>query len=129
MAKTLASIQQQIDKLQEQANSLKRKEAVGVIARIKTAIDAYGLTVEDLFGATAAPLDKARQSKVSDAVKPGKKRHMTGSKVAPVKKSAKPAKFSDGQNSWSGYGKRPNWYKAAIAEGKTPEDLTILPSQ
>ncbi len=28
-------------------------------------------------------------------------------------------------NSWTGRGKRPNWFKAAIAAGKKPEDLAV----
>ena len=28
-------------------------------------------------------------------------------------------------DSWTGCGKRPNWFKAAIAAGKKPEDLAV----
>lgn len=45
MAKnTYVDIQQQIARLQEQAEAIKAKEVAGVIARIKEAIVAYGLT-------------------------------------------------------------------------------------
>lgn len=34
------------------------------------------------------------------------------------------AKFKDGAgNTWTGHGRRPQWYVDAIASGKTPEDL------
>ena len=48
MAKTLTQINRQIEKLQRQADALKQQEVTGVITRIKTAIDHYGLTASDL---------------------------------------------------------------------------------
>ena len=39
MVKTLAQINRQIDKLQRQADALKKQEVSGVISRIKGAID------------------------------------------------------------------------------------------
>jgi DNA-binding protein H-NS len=47
-------------------------------------------------------------------------------KAAPKKrgKSAGRAKFKDDAgNSWTGRGKRPTWFKDALASGKSPEDL------
>ena len=42
------------------------------------------------------------------------------------RKSPLPPKFRDeAGNHWSGHGKRPNWYKAALAAGKTPEDMLV----
>ena len=43
MARTLAVIQQQIEKLQKEAEAVKAKEVAGVILRIKVAIASYGL--------------------------------------------------------------------------------------
>ena len=48
MAKTLSQLNDQIAKLQKQADALKAKEAVGVVERIKQAIAHYGLTAADL---------------------------------------------------------------------------------
>ena len=43
---------------------------------------------------------------------------------AAAKPPAKPVKFKDDQgHTWGGIGKRQDWFKAALAEGKTPEDL------
>ena len=40
------------------------------------------------------------------------------------KKSPRPIKFKDGQGkTWGGMGKRPDWFNAALASGKKPEDL------
>ena len=45
-------------------------------------------------------------------------------KKAAPKTSARTVKFKDDQgNTWGGIGKRPAWFKAALASGKTPEEL------
>lgn len=108
MTKTLVQLQKQIAALEQKAEALKRKEAEGVIARIKEAIAHYGLTAADLglAGAKRGP-------------KPGAKRA-----AAKKKKPAAKAKYRDDQgHSWTGHGRRPQWFVAALAAGKKPEDL------
>ena len=115
MAKTLEQIQAQIAKLEKQADQLKAKEAAGVVQRIKAAIEHYGLTVEALFGGKPGQAAPIRKSK------------------APLKKKAaakRPSRIrfkDDAGRTWTGNGKRPNWYKEAIASGKTAEDLAVKP--
>jgi len=118
MTKTLAQIEKQIVKLQHEANSIKAKEVGAVVARIKEAITHYGLSAQDL-GLTA---------------KAGRKTAATA-KPAPARKSARktaaakvsgPLKYTDGAGkNWTGRGKRPNWFTAALAAGKTAEDMLI----
>jgi DNA-binding protein H-NS len=112
MSKNLAQIQKQIAQLQKQAEVLKAKEIGGVVARIKDAIEHYGLTPKDLFGSGTG----AAKGNGAKAVANGKA----------TKKAASPAKFrDDAGHSWTGRGKRPNWFKTALAAGKTPEDLLV----
>jgi DNA-binding protein H-NS len=109
MAKTYADIQKEITALQKTAEALRHKEIAGVIDRIKVAISTYDLTASDLgLGAKAATAAPKRAKK-----------------AAPAKgKAPGVARFRDGAgNSWSGRGRRPAWYLAAIAAGKKPEDL------
>lgn len=107
MAKTYADIQKEIASLQKAAETLRQKEVAGVVERIKAAIATYGLTARDLglAGRPAAPAPKRR----------------------PGRKAAKPAsavQFRDENgNTWSGRGRRPGWFVAALAAGKKPEDL------
>jgi DNA-binding protein H-NS len=110
MTKSLAQLNKQIAALQAQAEAVKKKEASGVIARIKEAIAHYGLSAADLGLAGTAP-------KAAKAPKPGRKPGR--------KKAAKTGviKYRDGANTWTGHGRRPQWYVAAIAAGKKPEDL------
>lgn len=143
--KTLAQIQSQIDKLQKEAESIRAREVADVVGRIKEAIAHYGLSAADLGldGKTAArgPVrkgaasgekvrEKARKKTLAKA--PAKK---SGSKAAAGKTAAgKPAKaarvsvikFADDQgHTWTGVGKRPNWFLAAIAAGKTADELRV----
>lgn len=104
MAKSLTSILSQIERLQKEAASIQSE----VIARIRKDITKYGLTAEQLFGATGG-------------VKQG--RAKPGTKTAKV---AKPPKYADGAgNTWGGMGKRPEWIRQALAEGKALEDFLI----
>ena len=108
----------QIAALQAQAEALRKKEMAGVIAKVKDAIAHYGLTAADLgFGKAAVKVGKSAAAVVG---RPAGK----GRKSAPAKKPAKAVKFKDDHgHTWGGIGKRPDWFKAALAAGKTPEDL------
>jgi DNA-binding protein H-NS len=110
---TLEALKAQIAKLQAQAEALRSKEVAGVVARIREAIVQYGLTAADLgLGSTKAKTPKGA------AVGARPKAEATG------KKPARTIKFTDGQGkTWSGIGKRPNWFKDALAAGRKPEDL------
>jgi DNA-binding protein H-NS len=112
---SLESLTAQIASLQAQADALRKKEVAEVIAKVKSAVEHYGLTAEDLglgkvSSKAAKPTPRAAGKKLLKAV--GGKR--------PVR----PAKFKDGQgHTWSGLGKRPEWFKAALTGGRTPEEL------
>ncbi|BEP62311.1 H-NS histone family protein [Variovorax sp. V213] len=113
MAKTYLQVQQQIAQLQAQADVLRKKEAAGVLARIKEAIAVYGFTAEDL-GVTG-------RNASTKAVKPVGRGKATKAKAH---STASTPKFKDGNgNVWSGRGPRPTWFKAALESGKTPAEL------
>jgi DNA-binding protein H-NS len=115
---TLAALNSQIAALQAQADALQKQETAEVIAKIKVAIAHYGLTAADLgFGKAVGRVDK---SSAAGAGKPVKKAR----KGAAARPPAKVVKFKDDQgHTWAGVGKRPDWFKAALASGKTPADL------
>jgi DNA-binding protein H-NS len=98
---TYAKITREIAALQAQADAIKKKEVDGVVARIKEAIAAYGLTARDL----------GLNPSSSRATKVGR-----GGAV----------RYSDGQgNTWSGHGRRPKWFLDAVAAGKSPQELQV----
>lgn len=84
----------------------RRREAPGVLARIKLAIEVYGFTAEDL-GVGPTPAGK---------VKPARAARKTGKRHFQA--------YSDGAgNTWAGVGKRPAWFKEALAAGRTLDEL------
>lgn len=117
MAKSLKQVLSQIEKLQKEAQALRAKEISGVVARIREAIEHYGLTPEELFGsASAKPRGTRRTARTAKAGAPARKAARGGGTP----------KYHDGAGrTWTGVGKRPNWFKDALAAGKTAEDLLI----
>lgn len=114
MAKSLQAVLEQIERLTKQAEALKAKEKVGVIARIKEAIKHYDIQAEELF---AVP----QRSKGAGAKAPVKR-----ARRVPTGAVASTAKYADGNgNVWTGRGPRPGWFKEALAAGKTPEQLLV----
>jgi len=115
MAKTFLQVQKQIEQLQKEAEQLRKKEADGVLSRIKEAISVYGFTAVDLgFGKVPGRVAVVRKSN-------GKKSRRTNQ---PAGAGAGAPKFKDEQgNVWSGRGPRPAWFKAALEAGKTADDL------
>lgn len=111
MPRSLQQVLSQIAKLEKEAKVLRDKEKIGVVARIREAIAHYEITPAELFN--TAP--SAKTSKVRAAVT--RKAANKGPSVA---------KYTDGAGrTWSGVGKRPNWFKEALAAGKTAEDLLV----
>jgi DNA-binding protein H-NS len=112
---TLQSLQIQIAELEAQAEVVREKEKGKVIAQLRDAIRDYGLTAADLGLDGAGPKPRASTPPAGQARK--------GRKSA-TRRGTGAVKFSDGQgHTWSGVGKRPNWFKDALAAGKRPEDL------
>lgn len=117
MAKSLQGLLKQIESLQKQADALRSREKSEVIARIREAITHYGITSAELFGAGGVRVARKRAAAAAGTSKTRK---------AAAKKPAGVAKYTDGAGrTWSGVGKRPNWFKDALAAGKQAEDLLV----
>jgi DNA-binding protein H-NS len=152
MSKSLEQLNAQIAKLQKEAQALMAKEVATVVAQIKALIAKHGLTAEDVgLGsgkAAEAPKKAARKAKAAPAkaakaaATKAPKAAKRAAKAPKATKAAKPAKGAKGAkagkstltagvikyrdeagNSWTGRGKRPQWYLAALASGKTAEQL------
>jgi len=122
MAKSLKQVLSQIEKLQKEAEALRAKEISGVVTRIREAIDHYGLTPEELFGAT---LQRPRAGRKA-AAKPARATTTAATAKRKAPRGAGTPKYHDGAGrTWTGVGKRPTWFKDALAAGKTAEDLLI----
>jgi DNA-binding protein H-NS len=101
----------EIARLQAHAEKLKQSEKAGVIAQACKAIEVYGITAAELFGATGRKGNAGR--------KPAKA--ATGSIGVPKYRDPKTGK------TWTGRGKPPTWIVGAkdrdaflISEGQVP---------
>jgi DNA-binding protein H-NS len=118
MAKTYAQLSREIEALQAKADAVRKREASGVVTRIKEAIAAYGLTAEDLGLAEGS---RARKGAARKAARP-----KVAGKRTPSKKSAVAVKYRDeAGNTWTGRGSRPRWLTAALAEGRALESFAV----
>ncbi len=140
VAKTVEQIRAQIAKLQAQEEALLAKEALGVIAKIRVAVEHYGITPEQIFGASAVVKKAAGRAAAKPRAGAAKKTKKVGrvkaaepasvdkpKKAASVPKGTKvAAKYKDDSgNAWSGRGSQPKWLRAAIEGGKKLEDFAV----
>lgn len=97
-----ADLLRQAQELEKQIEEAKKAERSAVIVKIRQMLADNGLTVADLA-----------------SVKTGKTGAGAGSKVAP--------KYQDPNTgaTWSGRGLKPKWVQAALASGKSLDDLKV----
>ena len=145
---TFIQLQTQIQKLQKEAESLRKREMAETIANIKRAINAFGLTAEDLGLTPRAP---SKHSAAADNTASTKRRgrpvnangalnlkethKKRSSKVNTEKKNSSgldkrsivAPKYRDSTTgaTWTGRGKQPKWVAQALASGKTLQDFKI----
>jgi DNA-binding protein H-NS len=98
---SLVQINRRIDKLKRDAERIRKKEVAGVIARIKVAIREYGITAADIGLGSGV------------------------SRKAHAKRDSR-AKYGDGKGrTWTGHGRRPQWFIDALAAGKTADEMRV----
>lgn len=95
--KELKDLQSQVAKAIASFEDRKKKEA---LAELEEKARALGFSLAELTGAAPA----------------------TRKRAPAVPKYANPADKSD---TWSGRGRKPRWFEAALKAGKSPEDLAI----
>lgn len=122
--KTLAQLQEQIQKLQREAETLKAKEVADVIARIREAIEHYGITADELYGHHVPR--RGRRAAGAAKTARGNAAAKTGAKTASPRKRSIPVKYRDESgNTWTGRGSKPRWLVAALADGRKIEDFLL----
>jgi DNA-binding protein H-NS len=132
-------LKNQIQKLQKEAEILRKRERNETVAKIKEAIAAFELTAEDLGlsdtklsrrvrkvgkkskGGGKAAERPGRSAKSASAPKEGRK------SAGNDKRSIVAPKYRDSATgtTWTGRGKQPKWLSAAIKGGKKLEDFKI----
>ncbi len=115
MAKaTYQSLQAQIKKLQEKAESVRLKQRLPVIASILRSMDEYAITLEELKAAQAKGTSTRRVT-----VRAAKNTPRTTKQVAPK------YRHPETGETWTGRGKPPRWLVAAEAGGATRTQFLI----
>ena len=109
MPRSLQHVLTQIDRLQKEADSLRAKEVSAVVVRIREAIAHYDLSPEPLFGRAGRRVKGGAPSLGAAA----KRAH------------SQPKYQSDDGRTWSGVGRRPAWFVAALASGRPAEDMLV----
>lgn len=99
---TLRDLLAQRAELEKQIEATQKQERGEAIAKVKSLMAEYGLTITDLNARTASKPSSAK-----------------GGKVAPKYRNA-----STGET-WSGRGLQPRWLKMAVASGKKVEDFAV----
>lgn len=94
--KELKDLQSQVAKAVSSFEDRKKKDA---LAHLEEFAKSKGFTLAELTGTA-----------------------VTRKRAPAVAKYANPADHSD---TWSGRGRKPRWFVAALAAGKRPEDLTV----
>ena len=124
MTETYSQLVKQIESLKLQAERVRREEMNDVIKRIRSAITTYNLTAEDLgfAGASGKPKRRAADKAQAPAAAVKRRRRTAGTAA----KAQRTPKFSNGQGgTWGGLGKRPQWLRDALNQGKSLEDFRV----
>lgn len=102
---TYIELKNQAEAMMAQAELVRKQEIAEVIQSIKAQMKQYGVTVADLGGSVAA----------------------SGPRKAAKTKSTAPAKYRgpNGELWAGGLGRKPEWVRALLAEGKNIEDFLI----
>lgn len=108
------------EEIRKQAEMLKKKEAPEVLARIKDAIAHYAFTAADLGLVDTSTTPGTTRGRKASTSKPRKAAKGLANSSKPVSR----AKFRDAAgNAWSGMGRKPKWFVAALAAGATLDSL------
>ena len=130
---TFIQLQAQIEKLQKEAASLRKREMAETVANIKKAIAAFGLTAEDLGLASRAGSARARKGAKKH---PGRRVPPAGTRSTGAKKegalgadkrSVVAPKYRDPITgaTWTGRGKRPKWLQEMLDNGGKLENFLL----
>jgi DNA-binding protein H-NS len=135
-----------IEALKRQAEEQKRNELTPTIERFKKAISVYGISPLDVFtmdqlsavmpqpeptvihaAPMSAPVSAPAVQQAPQAHRPMPMKAAPA--PVPAATGGKVVKYTDGRGgTWTGYGRKPQWFIDAVARGVNPQDL-LAPGQ
>lgn len=95
LEKLAKDVEKALDRLRKQDLKKVRQEMEKLAA-------AHGVSVEDVLGGKSAP-----------------------KKTAKTKSTPKFANPADKSQTWTGKGRQPDWFKSAVAAGKSPDSMAV----
>ena len=105
----LDQIDAKIEELKAQKAAMLARERNAVLVRVREAINTYALTVKELTAPEAMlPLELAAQEQTDLERKRSERGAAMSARV----------KYKLGDDKWSGFGHKPKWVQAYLAEGK-----------
>lgn len=113
----LMEIQNQIGKLQKQADEIKARDFDNTVQEILAKMQAFGITAKDLIPRKRRGV-KAKSKAVASATRGG------GAAKKPGKPVAAKFRGPEGQT-WSGRGLMPRWLSALVALGQPKENFAV----
>ncbi len=115
----LIDIQSQIEKLQKQAAEIRSREYEMTIKDIRSKMQAFGITLNDLRGDKRKAPGSKKSKAIGSVARVGKSpRRQSTTKVAPKFKGP------NGET-WSGRGLIPRWLSALVAQGRAKDEFAI----
>lgn len=115
----LMTIQNQIEKLQKQAAVIKSREYETTIKDIRSKMQAFGITLNDLRGNKRKPSGIKKLKTMGAVTRAGQ-----GAKKQPTAKVAPKFKGPAGET-WSGRGLMPRWLSALVAQGRAKDEFAV----
>lgn len=114
----LVDIQQQIEKLQKQAEVIKKREYESTVEEILAKMAAFGITMDDLRRRRSLPNSRAQSAAARGKAPRKAKAGKSGVTVAPKYR---------GPNGevWSGRGLMPKWLSLLVSQGQSREAFLI----
>jgi DNA-binding protein H-NS len=104
LAKERAELEERLAALQAEEAEFDGRRRKELRAEIEEMLSAEGYSVADVFG----PVSSAKKTNSVNPKAPAKYRHPENPSIT-----------------WSGRGRQPGWYKDALANGKSADDLLI----
>lgn len=111
-SKSYRDLQKEIASLQAKAEALRAKELAGVIADIRSKMEAYGISVEDL---TTSARRRAKGKRAIDVKQDRPSRGPVAAKY----------RDADSGQTWSGRGRVPRWLVAFEQAGRMREEFRV----
>lgn len=88
------------EELKQAAEKIRRQERLKIVKEVRDLMASYGVTVEEIQAAS-----KGRQKE----------------------KAVGQVRYRFGEHTWGGLGKRPNWLKEQLEQGRTLEEFAVNP--